>query len=1117
MARRKPVRRSSRTEWDRFEKDLLSRPAPNAVRGKKRAALRSQPQAEASEDEVLRRLAQRSQLERSRGGPPSGNVVFLHGITGADLSVAESGGRAKSVWVSIAQIVFGGIRRLKLAANGADESDSGRTVKATGVNKQFYARAIVALRAKWNVEPYAYDWRKDIDLASDGLAAFIQERFPDQPVHLVAHSMGGLVARNFIKRHPQLWKAMRDATLARGGRLIMLGTPNYGSYAIAQVLTGTDALLARLERFDLKNNMAELLNVTNSFLGSYMLLPAHGKLPSATQPIYEKGAWGATPAVSQDHLNRTFEFYKSLDSAATVDPERMVYIAGVNQTTISSLDILAPGEFTYGFTRSGDGRVPHALGLLDGVPSYYVDEVHGDLARNEHILRALDDLLKTGQSTTLATVPGAAVRGPLPDTPPAAKSYRSGADRAALDILEEFANRTRAANSETALSEREKQIAADALLHAALGARTQMIQRASPVDAPASRQLPAAQSSRPRLRVRVSFGGIEAVKTPLAVVGHYRGVKPVNAIGAIDQRLNKWISLAVQRGMISGHVGETFIVPTEGRGVGAQAVIVAGMGDFGRFSADALREIMANVAQAAAALRRSEVSSVLIGAGEGNMSVDQVLKSLVEGFCAGLAELKQNRPGDVGVLTDLRIVELNPQRFLEIDQGLKELVESKFTKDVVLRYEAASSSDKGRARKSHATFARKGFDTLSRGQRQRSPLKLDEIRITVEFDKERSEFRFSALTDAAVIPLRRVEVTQAVAEETARMLAEAQSPREQRQRGRVLFDYLFPRDLEYLFASAAVVRMIVDPTSAALPWEMACLPGPRSQGTTAWFGTDRRLTRQFRTLMSQSVGVVSPRSERIRVLVIADPAPEPDWQLLGARAEGRAITNLLKGISSDDPDAAKFTDSLADREAREALSDIVVESYIGCDEASPVDLIGKLVSGQYDIVHFCGHGNYNATDPEQSGWLLSEKLFVTAKDIMRARNAPWLIVANACYSGRLRQGDPYPSLEAARKGAAIAEAFMDRGVRNYLGTGWTVDDDQAVRFAKTLYRQLLRNAPLAEAVGAARKAVFDEQTGSTWGAYQFYGDPNDRLRPRPDDEPRTKERKPRRRVTSKKR
>ena len=1080
MARRKPAGRSTRNEWDRFEKNLLSKP-PVRAGARQRAVGQFQPQAAAGEDEVLQRLAQRSQLERGRGGPLSGNVVFLHGITGADLSVTENGGKPGSVWVSIPQMIFGGIRKLKLAANGKDESNSRLKVIPTGVNKQFYARAIVALRAKWNVEPYAYDWRKDIDAASDGLAALIRQRFPGQPVHLVAHSMGGLVARNFIKRQPQLWKSMRDATLTRGGRLVMLGTPNYGSYAITQVLTGTDALLARLERFDLKDNMAELLDVTNSFLGTYMLLPAPGKLPNGAQPIYERSTWGSTPAVSQAHLNRTFEFYKSLDSGSTIDPERMVYVAGVNQTTIGSVEVLSPGEFKYGFTRLGDGRVPHSLGLLDGVQTYYVDEMHGDLARNEQILRELDDLLKTGKSTAMATMPGAAVRGPMLLDAPPARAYRSGADRAALDILEEMASRTRAANSDTVLTERDKQIAADALLHAALGARTQVIPGAPRSEAPpeviAKRATP-----RPRLTVRVSFGSIAAVRTPLAVVGHYRGVKPVNAIGAIDAKLDGWISLAVRRGMISGQVGETFIVPAEGRGVGADAVIIAGMGDFGRFSADSLRELMANVAQAGAALRRKEVSSVLIGAGEGNLSVEKALKCMLEGFCSGFAEIEQGGPKSGGTLKDLRIVELDPKKFLAIDLELQQLVSSRVIKDVELIYQPIKPAERAQARRAHMATSRKQFEKLSAGALEPDTKKFDEIRITVEFDKDKSEFRFSALTDGAVVPSRRVEVTYEVAEETAKLLAAAQSRREQTERGRVLFDYAFPRDFEELFDNDAVVRLIVDPTSAALPWEMVCLPGIRAQGQPRWFGTDRQLTRQFKTLLSQSAGMISPRSERIRALVIADPAPEPEWQLPGARAEGRLVANLLKAASSKDSDKPGL--------------DIVVEEFIGPDDASAVDLIGKLVSGQYDIVHFAGHGDYNAKDPEQSGWVLSRDRFVTARDIFRARSTPWLIVANACFSGVLRQSDPYPSLEAARRGAAIAEAFMDRGVRNYLGTGWTVDDDQALRFASTFYQGLLRNNLLADALSTARDAIFNDRTGSTWGAYQFYGDPSDRLLPR---------------------
>jgi len=39
---------------------------------------------------------------------------------------------------------------------------------------------------------------------------------------------------------------MRDTDLVAGGRLIMLGTPNYGSFAIPPVLTGTDQMIELL-------------------------------------------------------------------------------------------------------------------------------------------------------------------------------------------------------------------------------------------------------------------------------------------------------------------------------------------------------------------------------------------------------------------------------------------------------------------------------------------------------------------------------------------------------------------------------------------------------------------------------------------------------------------------------------------------------------------------------------------------------------------------------------------------------------------------------------------------------------------------------------------------------
>ncbi len=59
----------------------------------------------------------------------------------------------------------------------------------------------------------------------DGLVDFlhgIAEPFlseADGPVHFIGHSMGGLIIRRYLARHP----------VAQLGRIVMLGTPNHGS------------------------------------------------------------------------------------------------------------------------------------------------------------------------------------------------------------------------------------------------------------------------------------------------------------------------------------------------------------------------------------------------------------------------------------------------------------------------------------------------------------------------------------------------------------------------------------------------------------------------------------------------------------------------------------------------------------------------------------------------------------------------------------------------------------------------------------------------------------------------------------------------------------------------
>ncbi|HVG05792.1 MAG TPA: hypothetical protein VM937_12715, partial [Burkholderiaceae bacterium] len=55
------------------------------------------------------------------------------------------------------------------------------------------------------------------------------------------------------------------------------------------------------------------------------------------------------------------------------------------------------------------------------------------------------------------------------------------------------------------------------------------------------------------------------------------------------------------------------------------------------------------------------------------------------------------------------------------------------------------------------------------------------------------------------------------------------------------------------------------------------------------------------------------------------------------------------------------------------------------------------------------------------------------------------------------------------------------------------DDAQALMLAEKFYTALLQRQSIGAALTAARIAVFEEQIESSWGAYQHYGNPQDRL------------------------
>ena len=189
-------------------------------------------------------------------------AIVVPGLMGTRLAVDGA-----HIWVNLASLALGGMNKLKYE-NGA------RGVAPDGVFDTYYRRLVESLSATHDVRPFPYDWRQSIEATAgalrDAVEAALADAPQEQPVRIVAHSMGGLVSRAMIARHPNTW----DECCSRAGaRFVMFGTSTRGSHAVVRLLMGRERLLRMLALVDLKHRMHEILDILVRFPGLLELLP----------------------------------------------------------------------------------------------------------------------------------------------------------------------------------------------------------------------------------------------------------------------------------------------------------------------------------------------------------------------------------------------------------------------------------------------------------------------------------------------------------------------------------------------------------------------------------------------------------------------------------------------------------------------------------------------------------------------------------------------------------------------------------------------------------------------------------------------------------------------------
>ena len=325
----------------------------------------------------LQYLARRA--AKARAAARGERVLIIPGIMGSQLGFERPSPLPRDLlWVDPVDISAGRLRALCM--------DAAAPVRPMGVVLFSYLRLRLQLVASgFDVACIDYDWRLGIDVLGKQLAQRILAE-PRAHVHLVAHSMGGLVSRAALSL--PAWRKVQQ--------VVLLGSPNEGSFAGVQAVRGTYPVVRKLAQLDMHSSAEQLAEeVFNTFPSLYHMLPT----ADHTRPIdlFDAQQWPAQgPRPRQELLNAA----RSSGTCLAKAHERYSVVIGTGQPTVTGIERVAD-DFVYTVTPHGDGTVPAFSARLDGAHTYYVACAHSELTRDPLVASAIADILSTGTTRRL--------------------------------------------------------------------------------------------------------------------------------------------------------------------------------------------------------------------------------------------------------------------------------------------------------------------------------------------------------------------------------------------------------------------------------------------------------------------------------------------------------------------------------------------------------------------------------------------------------------------------------------------------------------------------------------------------------------------------------------------
>ncbi|MCW3092002.1 MAG: Lecithin:cholesterol acyltransferase [Ferruginibacter sp.] len=754
-------------------------------------------------------------------------AIIIPGIMGSNLCRDDD-----RIWVDFWSFVKGDLIKLDINAPN---------ITAPSLMGSGYRKLAKYLSNKYDVLPFAYDWRKSLTEEAKKLDDTIKILLAKkQPIHVIAHSMGGVLFREFIMNGAQ-WQLLNNS---QGFKALFLGAPLGGSYLIPETLSGRGGNISKLSMIDLKHGKNELLKVFSQCPGLYHLLPLSNTPYDFTKAKTWQDLLNNTQNIGTlpgDDVLKTFTSFRDniLNNKSKIDYKNIIYIAGKSDATTATYDIAPNGRnnsLVFKSTSEGDGSVTWASGipeeLLQRNAVYYCTTEHGELSNEPAIFGAFTDLLETGFTSKLGK------------TPPVSRGGGQLTDNPKYEIIPVDAGNIE--KIAMGVKKTEKEVITDT-----------------------------------PLKITMSNGNLACAQFPL-LAGHFYKDGIMSAEKVLDSCFNGSLREKHALGLYPGKVDSSEIILSYT--TSPKGAIIIGLGEAGELNGYQLElSVTQGVSRYLLKLRDFEalnkeefnnifqtgigISVLIVGAGYGGLSIESSLKSIILGIKKANGSIAGLNSSTLKKIETVEFVELYEDRSLQAFYILKKL-EADQHLNIVLPYNKIKRLP---------------------GSRKRVPLDYQQDwwqRVSVAVGTNPSFYlKFTASTGSAREEVRDLNSNPVIIQHFIDKISgdNKWSP----QLAKTVFELLVPNDFKDAVRNQYNILWRLDKYSAAFPWELLQDSATQSKPLCVSSGMIRQLaTADYRTDIK--------RSYANNALVIGDPNLDGFVQQLpGAAEEARKVSGII--------------------------------------------------------------------------------------------------------------------------------------------------------------------------------------------------------------------------------